>query len=138
MSHLRFGDRPINSTYRIQNADLISVHTTPYLKRFPQLLDPLNDNGVVIINSPWTTLEQMEKALPNFVKRKIAKKKAKLFNVDATTIARESGLRGRINMIMQGAFFKVWTHFFFFGPPYKVVIFDRYLESCPQKRRWKN
>ena len=107
MSHLRFGDHPINSTYRIQNADLISVHTTPYLKKFPQLLDPLKDNGTVILNSPWTTLEQIEKALPNFVKRKIAKRKAKLYNVDATAIAKDSGLRGRINMIMQGAFFKV-------------------------------
>jgi pyruvate-ferredoxin/flavodoxin oxidoreductase len=106
VSHLRFGESPINSTYQIQNADLIAVHTTPYLKKFPSLLHPLKQGGTVILNSPWNDVEHLDRMLPSFVKRRIARKGAKLVNVDATAIAKDAGLRGRINMVMQAAFFK--------------------------------
>lgn len=106
VSHLRFGEKPINSTYQVQNADLIAVHTTPYLKKFPSLLGPLKEGGTVILNSPWNDVAHLDRMLPDFVKRRIARRKARLINVDATAIAHEAGLRGRINMVMQAAFFK--------------------------------
>ena len=105
VSHLRFGTSPIKSTYLIDAADLSACHNPSYLTRYDMLSD-VKDGGIFLLNSQWT-LEQMEKELPAQVKNIIAKKKLKFYNIDAIEIAEKAGMGGRINTVMQAAFFKV-------------------------------
>ncbi len=106
VSHLRFGKSPIQSTYLIDVADLIACHNPSYVTRYDMLADA-KEGGIFLLSSPWTTLEEMEKELPACVKNTIAQKKLKFYNVDAIRIAGEAGMGGRINTVMQAAFFKV-------------------------------
>jgi len=106
VSHLRFGKKPIQSTYLIDVAELIACHNPSYVTRYDMLSD-LKEGGIFLLNSPWTSLEELEKQLPACVKNMIAKKKLKFYNVDAIDLAEKSGMGGRINTIMQAAFFKV-------------------------------
>ena len=106
VSHLRFGKSPIQSTYLIDVADLIACHNPSYVTRYDMLSDA-KEGGIFLLNSPWTTLEDLERELPACVKNIIAKKKLKFYNVDAIDLAEKSGMGGRINTIMQAAFFKV-------------------------------
>ncbi len=106
VSHLRFGKSPIQSTYLIDVADLIACHNPSYVTRYDMLADA-KDGGIFLLNSQWTTLEAMEKELPACVKNTIAKKKLKFYNVDAIDLAEKAGMGGRINTVMQAAFFKV-------------------------------
>ena len=106
VSHLRFGKSPIQSTYLIDVADLIACHNPSYVTRYDMLADA-KEGGIFLLNSQWTTLEAMEKELPACVKNTIAKKKLKFYNVDAIDLAEKAGMGGRINTIMQAAFFKV-------------------------------
>ena len=69
------------------------------------LLEGIKEGGIFLLNSPWS-LEEMESRLPAAMKRVIARKKLKFYNIDALKIASEVGLGGRINVIMQAAFFK--------------------------------
>ncbi len=105
VSHLRFGKSPIQSTYLIDNADYIACHQPSYVLKY-NLLVGVKDGGTFVLNSPWS-LEEMEKQLPGSMKRAIAKRKLKFYNIDAVRIASEVGLGGRINMVMQTAFFKL-------------------------------
>ena len=105
ISHLRFGKSPIQSPYLIDQADMVACHNPSYVTRYDMLTD-LKDGGVFLLNSHWTEAE-MEAHLPAEMKRQIAQKKLKFYNIDAVKIAREIGLGGRINMIMQAAFFKI-------------------------------
>ncbi len=105
MSHLRFGKTPIQSTYLIDAADYIACHNAAYVDIY-DLLEGIKDGGTFVMNSPWTA-EDMEKKLPASMRRVIARKKLKFYNIDAVKIAGEVGLGGRINMIMQTAFFKL-------------------------------
>ena len=105
MSHLRFGKLPIQSTYQINSADYIACHNPSYVYVY-DLLDGIKNNGTFLLNSSWT-YEDMEKKLPGSLKRNIAEKKLKFYNIDAVKLATEIGLGGRINMIMQTAFFKL-------------------------------
>lgn len=105
VSHLRFGKTPIQSPYLIDQADFIACHNPSYVTRY-DVLDGLKEGGVFLLNSPWSTVD-MEEKLPAAMKQIIAKKKIKFFNIDAVKIAGEVGLGGRINMIMQAAFFKL-------------------------------
>ncbi len=105
VSHLRFGKSPIKSTYIIDQADLIACHNASYVTRY-DLLEDIKEEGVFLLNSPWT-LEEMETHLPATLKRTIAEKKLKFFNIDANTIAANIGLGGRVNTILQSAFFKI-------------------------------
>ncbi len=106
VSHLRFGKSPIQSTYLIDVADLIACHNPSYVTRYDMLADA-KEGGIFLLNSQWTTLEALEKELPACVKNTIAKKKLKFYNVDAIDLAEKAGMGGRINTIMQAAFFKV-------------------------------
>jgi pyruvate-ferredoxin/flavodoxin oxidoreductase len=106
VSHLRFGKSPIKSTYLIDVADLIACHNPSYVTRYDMLSDA-KEGGIFLLNSPWTTLEQLEKELPACVKNTIANKKLRFYNVDAIDLAKKAGMGGRINTIMQAAFFKV-------------------------------
>ncbi|AOY58607.1 MULTISPECIES: pyruvate:ferredoxin (flavodoxin) oxidoreductase [Desulfococcus] len=105
MSHLRFGKTPIQSTYLIRSADYIACHKSNYVDIY-DVLDGIKGGGTFLLNSNWR-LEEMEAKLPAAMKRTIARKKLKFYNIDAVSIAGEVGLGGRINMIMQTAFFKL-------------------------------
>lgn len=105
ISHLRFGETPIQSPYLIDQADFIACHNPSYVTRY-DVLDGLKDGGVFLLNSSWSTVD-MDQKLPAIMKQTIAKKKIKFYNIDAVKIAREVGLGGRINMVMQAAFFKL-------------------------------
>ncbi|HEQ78762.1 MAG TPA: pyruvate:ferredoxin (flavodoxin) oxidoreductase, partial [Euryarchaeota archaeon] len=105
ISHLRFGKVPIKSTYLIDKADYIAVHQPAYVHQY-DVLEGIKEEGTFVLNSPWT-LEEMETHLPSSVKKTIAEKKLKFYNIDAVAIAKDVGLGGRINMVMQTAFFKL-------------------------------
>ncbi|MGB9660403.1 MAG: pyruvate:ferredoxin (flavodoxin) oxidoreductase [Moorellaceae bacterium] len=105
VSHLRFGKSPIKSAYLIDQADLIACHNPSYVGRY-DLLEGIKPGGIFLLNSSWS-LEEMEEKLPTEMKRTIAQKKVKFYNIDAFKIAQELGLGGRINVIMQAAFFKI-------------------------------
>ena len=107
ISHLRFGPEEIKSEYEISNnADYISCSHPSYVYKY-EMLGPLKDGGTFVLNSPWNSLEQMEKKLPAEMKRHIANKKIQFYNVDATKIVSSVGLGKRINMVMQTAFFNL-------------------------------
>ena len=106
VSHLRFGKKPIQSPYLIGNADLIACHNPSYVTRY-DLLDGIKDGGIFLLNSPWTTMEELNANLPASMKNTIAKKNLKFYNIDAITVARANGMGGRINTVMQAAFFQV-------------------------------
>ena len=105
VSHLRFGKSPIQSTYLIDKADYIACHQPSYVDKY-DLLEGIRDGGTFVLNSSWSS-DEMEKHLPNLLKKTIAQKHLKFYNIDAVKIAEEIGLGGRINMIMQTAFFKL-------------------------------
>ncbi|UCF93643.1 MAG: pyruvate:ferredoxin (flavodoxin) oxidoreductase [Desulfobacterales bacterium] len=105
ISHLRFGKNPIQSTYLIDAADYIACHKANYVDIY-DVLEGVKDGGTFVLNSPWS-LEEMETNLPGRLRRTIARKNLKFYNIDAVKIAAEVGLGGRINMIMQTAFFKL-------------------------------
>ncbi len=105
ISHLRFGKTPIQSTYLIDTADYIACHKSNYVDIY-DVLDGIKDGGTFVLNSSWS-LEQMTEKLPVAMRRTIAAKKLKFYNIDAVKLAGEVGLGGRINMIMQTAFFKL-------------------------------
>ena len=105
VSHLRFGSRPIQSTYQVHRPDFVAVHKSNYVEIY-DVLEGVKEGGTLLLNSPWS-IEDMEREIPASVKRTIAAKKLKFYNLDAVKIAGELGLGGRINMIMQTAFFKL-------------------------------
>jgi pyruvate-ferredoxin/flavodoxin oxidoreductase len=105
VSHLRFGDKPIGSSYLIDQADFVACHVPSYLFRYDMLSD-LKDGGTFLLNSVWEP-EEMDKELPACVKNIMAKKKIKFYTINAGKIAHEIGLGNRINVIMQAGFFKL-------------------------------
>ena len=106
VSHLRFSPHRIQSPYLVKKADFIACHNPSFVNKY-DILEGIKEGGVFLLNSPWTTLEEMEKMLPDHIKRTIAQKKLKFYNIDAVKIAQEVGLGGRINVIMQAAFFQI-------------------------------
>lgn len=105
MSHLRFGDAPIRSTYLIDNADYIACHNQSYVNQY-DLLKGLKNGGTFVLNTIWSDKE-LEEHLPAKMKNFIAKNNINFYTVNATKIAQDIGLGNRINMIMQSAFFKL-------------------------------
>ncbi len=105
VSHLRFGEKPIQSTYLVEIADYIACHNPSYVHQY-DLLEGIRPGGTFVLNSPWTVAD-MEKELPASLKRLIAEKDLKFYTIDAVKIAGEVGLGNRINMVMQTAFFKL-------------------------------
>ncbi len=105
ISHLRFGKVPIKSTYLINSADYIACHNSSYVDKY-DLLEGIRENGTFVLNTSWD-INEMEKNLPNSLKRTIAEKKLKFYTIDAVKIAESVGLGGRINMVMQTVFFKL-------------------------------
>ena len=105
VSHLRFGKKPIKSTYLIDSADFIACHNPAYVTKY-DMVSALKDGGVFLLNCPWTEAD-IDEQLPAGMKQKLAQKKARLYVIDAIKLAREVGMGGRINTIMQAAFFKL-------------------------------
>ena len=105
VSHLRFGKTPIQSPYLIDAADFAACHNPSYVTRYA-VAEGIKEGGTFLLNSPWT-LEEMEKELPAAMKNAIAKNKLRFYNINAIKLAREVGMGGRINTIMQSAFFKL-------------------------------
>jgi len=106
VSHLRFGDKPIKSTYLIADgADFVACHNSSYVTRY-EILSSIKDGGTFLLNSPWD-FDELEKQLPASLKNQIANKGIKFYNVDAAKIAEEAGMRGRINTVMMADFFKL-------------------------------
>ncbi len=106
VSHLRFGEKPIQSTYLVSAADYVACHKSSYVHQY-DVLQGIKDGGTFVLNSSWNAIEDMERELPAEMKRTIAAKKLKFYNIDAVKIAGEVGLGNRINMVMQTAFFKL-------------------------------
>lgn len=105
MSHLRFGKSPINSPYLIHNANFISCSQQSYVTKY-DLLAGLKRGGKFLLNTVWNE-EDLSKHLPAYMKRYIAKNNIEFYTVNAVEIAKELGLGGRFNMVMQSAFFKL-------------------------------
>ncbi|MCJ7596679.1 MAG: pyruvate:ferredoxin (flavodoxin) oxidoreductase [Desulfobacterales bacterium] len=105
MSHLRFSPQRIQSPYLLTYSDFIACHNPAFVNQY-NILEGIKEGGSFLLNSPWTR-EEMEDKLPDLMKRTIAQKKLNFYNIDAVKIASELGLGGRINMIMQAAFFHI-------------------------------
>ena len=105
ISHLRFGDKPIRSTYYVSQADYVACHNPSYLDKFDMTKD-LKEGGTFVLNCAWD-LAECEDKLPAKMKRDLAGKKIKFYTLDGIGIAREIGLGRRINMILQSAFFNL-------------------------------
>ena len=105
ISHLRFGSRPIRSTYLVTRADFIACHNQAYVQAY-DVLDGIKPGGIFLLNCLWSD-EELETRLPAAMKRTIAAKKLRMYTINAVETAREIGISGRINMIMQAAFFKL-------------------------------
>ncbi|MCM1356354.1 MAG: pyruvate:ferredoxin (flavodoxin) oxidoreductase [Staphylococcus sp.] len=102
ISQLRIGRKPVTSAYGISGADYVGCHKTSYVNRFT-MLDKIKDGGTFVLNSPWTP-EEMCSHLPLEMRRAIAEKKLRFYNIDADRIAAECGLGPRINMPMETVF----------------------------------
>ncbi|HHU93130.1 MAG TPA: pyruvate:ferredoxin (flavodoxin) oxidoreductase, partial [Halanaerobiaceae bacterium] len=105
VSHLRFGDKPIKSTYLIDEADYVACHNEAYVSKF-DLLDGLKDGGTFVLNCTWTK-DELEEKLPASMKKYLAEHNINFYIINAFDIAQSVGLGGRINMVMQTAFFKL-------------------------------
>jgi pyruvate-ferredoxin/flavodoxin oxidoreductase len=105
VSHLRFGPKPIQSSYLVKTADYVACHNPAYVDKY-DLLAGIKDGGIFVLNCPWD-LDGLNEHLPASLKRTIAEKQLKFYTIDAVEIARQVGLGGRINMIMQTVFFKL-------------------------------
>lgn len=105
ISHLRFGKKPIHSTYLINKADFVACHNPSYIGKYDMIND-LKDNGTFLLNCGWSA-EELDEKLPADMKRFIAKHNIHMYTLDGVSIGKEIGLGSRINMIMQSAFFKL-------------------------------
>ncbi len=104
-SHLRFGRKPIRSTYLVSKADFISCSLDSYTHKYDMLRE-LKEGGRFLLNTT-KTVEDLLNYLPNSFKKALADKHARLYVIDAVTLAMELGLGNRTNTIMQSAFFKL-------------------------------
>ncbi|MEE1314883.1 MAG: pyruvate:ferredoxin (flavodoxin) oxidoreductase, partial [Faecalimonas sp.] len=105
MSHLRFGNQPIKSTYLIRKADFVACHNPAYVQKY-HMAEELVDGGTFLLNCAWD-MEGLEKNLPAETKAYIANHKIRFFTIDGRKLGDEIGLGGRINTILQSAFFKL-------------------------------
>ncbi len=105
VSHLRFGKKAIKSPYLINKADFVSCSNQSYVHKY-NVLEGLKPGATFLLNTIWTP-EELEEKLPASYKRFMANNNIKFYTLNAVAIAQEIGLGGRINMIMQSAFFKL-------------------------------
>ena len=104
-SHLRFGDKPIRSTYLVNTPNFVACHVQAYLRMY-DVIKGLQKGGTFLLNTVWDG-EELAKHLPNNVKRYFAENDITVYYINATKIAREIGLGNRTNTILQSAFFRI-------------------------------
>ena len=104
-SHLRFGHTPILSTYYVTMADFVACHNESYIKKY-DIVNEIKEGGAFLLNTVWTD-EQLERELPNKVKRILAERRIRFYTIDATEIAHKIGLGNRTNTVLQAAFFRL-------------------------------
>ena len=104
-SHLRFGKKPIKSTYLIDKADFVACHCPAYMSKYDMVQD-VKDGGKFLLNCEWSA-DELADHIPGQAKRYMAEHNIKLFTIDGIKIGKEIGLGGRINTILQSAFFKL-------------------------------
>ncbi len=104
-SHIRFGKDPIRSTYLVSKPDFVACTVAGYVDLY-DMIGGLKDGGTFLLNSIWDAKDTLSK-MPNHIKKDLADKKAKFYIINATKLARDIGLGGRTNTIMQSAFFKL-------------------------------
>ena len=104
-SHLRFGDKPIRSTYLVNTPNFVACHVQAYLKMY-DVTRGLQNGGTFLLNTVWEG-EELAKNLPNKVKRCFAQNNINVYYINATKIAQEIGLGNRTNTILQSAFFRI-------------------------------
>ena len=124
ISHLRFGKKPIKSTYLIDTADYIACHKPSYIYQY-DVLEGLKPGGIFLLNCIWKP-EELEEKLPAAMKKYLAENKINFYIINAVDIAAQIGLGNRINMIMQSAFFKLANVI-----PYEDAV--KYLKDAIQK-----
>ena len=105
MSLLRFGKKPIKSSYLIHKANFVACHNPSYVNKY-NMVQELVDGGTFLLNCSWD-MEGLEKHLPGQVKAFIADHNIKFYTIDGIKIGKEIGLGGRINTVLQSAFFKL-------------------------------
>ncbi|MCL2696434.1 MAG: pyruvate:ferredoxin (flavodoxin) oxidoreductase, partial [Clostridiales bacterium] len=105
VSHLRFGTQPIKSTYFVSKADFVACHNPSYMDKY-DIVEDLLPGGIFLLNCGWNQ-DELAAHLPAKVKRFIAQNDIKVYTIDATHAAKELGLGGRVNTILQAAFFKL-------------------------------
>ncbi len=105
VSHLRFGHQPIKSTYYISKADFVACHNPSYVDKY-EMVEDLKEGGSFLLNCPWSD-EELEERLPGKMKKIIAEKNINFYTIDGIDIGKEIGLGGRINTVLQAAFFKI-------------------------------
>lgn len=104
-SHLRFGKEPIRSSYYVTLADFVACHNQSYIHSY-DMVKEIKKGGTFLLNTIWKG-EELDKNLPNHVKREIAEKGINFYTIDAVNIAQELGLGNRTNTVLQAAFFKL-------------------------------
>ena len=104
-SHLRFGDDPILGSYLVKDADFIACHNQTFVSKY-KIVEELKQGGTLLLNCRWSK-EELGEQLPASVKRALVEKQAKLYIIDANTIARELGLGNHASMVLQAAFFRL-------------------------------
>ena len=131
VSHLRFGDSPIQSEYMISHPDFVACHNTTYVRQY-DLTKGLRPGGIFLLNTSWTD-EQLDRNLSHQLKKYIAVNKIRFYTIDAAKIAQTTGLGRRINTIMQVAFFKL-TDIMPFDKVYEILKEDaqKYARKSPQ------
>ena len=105
VSHLRFGKTPIKSTYYISKADFVACHNPSYVDKY-DIIDDLKEGGSFLLNCPWDT-EELSERLPGKMKKILAERHINFYTIDGIKIGKEIGLGGRINTVLQSAFFKI-------------------------------
>ena len=105
VSYLRFGKTPIKSTYYISKADFVACHNPSYVDKY-DIVDDLKEGGSFLLNCPWDT-EELSERLPGKMKKILAERHINFYTIDGIKIGKEIGLGGRINTVLQSAFFKI-------------------------------
>ncbi len=104
-SNLRFGKKPIRSTYQVKTADFVACHKQEYVNLY-DMHSELNPGGTFLLNTEWTP-EELNEKLPAAMKKYFAENNIKLYIINGTQIAKEIGLGNRVNSVLQAAFFKL-------------------------------
>ena len=105
VSHLRFGKQPIRSTYLINKANFVACHNTSYILKY-DIVQDIVDGGTFLLNCPWN-IDELSALLPGQCKRYIAQHNIQFYTIDGVAIGKKIGLGGRINTVLQSAFFKL-------------------------------